>query len=146
MSEKKLQDYIPYYIGCRCLNTWFPDGHEMYNNNWILNSIDITSPKPFRLDNQDDTTWTDSIKPILRRLESITDEECWEMDEIDTIWVKNTSHEYKSNRLYLYKEKCIKFNNISPGIFNYLLKKHFDLFGLIDSKLAIDSATLPKIN
>jgi hypothetical protein len=68
-----LKDYAQYYIGCRCFNTWFPEGHEQYDFDWRLTAIDIDSVKPYRLDVQGGYTWTDSIKLILRRLDGMTE-------------------------------------------------------------------------
>lgn len=161
MSEKKLQDYIPYYIGCRCLNTWFPEGHDQYDNNWILMGFHSGYPKPYCLENDEDTTWTDSIKPILRRLESISEDEAkfllhfndnHEIINSERILNYYTfSYRWKDEQFesgYGYSERALWFKqkNWHTDHFNYLLKQHFDLFGLIDSGLVIDSATLPKIN
>jgi hypothetical protein len=56
--------------------SWFPEGHEQYDRAWIFTSIDYSSPKPYRIENpEDEYSWTDSIKPILRRLSSMTDDE-----------------------------------------------------------------------
>lgn len=138
----KLQDYIHYYIGCRCLNAWFIDDHEQYNNNWVLSGYSYCSVNPYQLFNKTEVVWTDSIKPILRKLEDITDDECWRIDEIDSVWAKGTSFEYKKNRLYLYKDRLLERGEMSIIIFDFLLKSGFDLFGLIDAGLAIDSKTL----
>lgn len=76
------KDYAGYYIGCRCFNTWFPEDHEEYDRDWILRGVcnNVTSYyKSFLLENDDDFTWTDSIKPILRKLEDITDDEIKEL-------------------------------------------------------------------
>jgi len=142
MSEKKLKDYIGYYIGCRCLNTWFPEGHEEYDKQWILTGYNRSSVKCFHLDNEEEFTRTDSIKLILRLLGGISESECWELHKIDPIFVPGTSSEYIKDRLYLYREKCITFRHISPLLFHFLIQKGFDLFGLIESGLAIDTSTL----
>jgi hypothetical protein len=71
----KLQDYINYYIGCKCFNSWFPEDHPTYNASWVLRGIRSTYEKRYFLDNTEDETWTDSIKPILHRLEDMTEDE-----------------------------------------------------------------------
>jgi hypothetical protein len=142
MNQLNFKDYAPYYIGCKCFNTWFPKGADMYDNDWVLKGYHAGYPKPYCLDNKEEETWTDSIKPILRKLWDMTDEDCWQIDKLDSMWVPNTSTEYKTNRLYLYREKCIVFRDVSPLVFDYLLKQGFDLFKLIENGLAIDSKTL----
>jgi len=117
----KLQDYIHYYIGVECLNTWFTPDHECYKEGWKLEGYRTTSQKCYFLENETDNTWTDSIKPILRRLISLTEDE----------------------RADLHIGTCFDFGSYRPDQFNYLLKKHFDLFGLIDAGLAIDANQQP---
>lgn len=70
-----LRDYAPYYIGTPCYNTWFPPDHDEYNAGWVLKGFRTTSEKCYMLESELDITWTDSIKPILRRLEDMTEEE-----------------------------------------------------------------------
>src|SRR5687767_1475366 len=160
--EKKLQDYIQYYIGCKCTNEWFPEGHNMHSYNWELKGIKYDgSVRPYLLVNeeQDEFTWTDSIKPILRKLDS--------MDDAD---IKSFLNWNRLNELYVdvsYKreELAITLNysipcggdmvypqsvTIMPKIelrsdqFDHLIKNGFDLFDLIESGLAIDASTLTK--
>jgi hypothetical protein len=78
----QLKDIIQYYIGQKCFNTWFPEGHEQYDNGWVLTGVVASYPKPFALENEEDCTWTDSIKLILRRLEDMTEEEAMELAKI----------------------------------------------------------------
>lgn len=71
----------------------------------------------------------DEVKPILRKLESMTEEE------------KKKHHDYakvKSNGMKF------RFANESAFRMTWLLSKHFDLFGWIESGLAIDRETLTK--
>lgn len=124
----KLQDYAKFYIGCRCFNTWFLQGHEMYDRNWQLKSIDIYSDNPYGLNCYAEFTWTDSIKLILRKLEDITNEECEAYN-----YIMFTCHSV--NKL----QDQMKTN---AAMTKYLLEQRFDLFGLIDAGLAIDSKTL----
>lgn len=70
-----LRDYAPYYIGTPCYNTWFPPDHDEYNAGWVLRGFRTTSEKCYMLESELDITWTDSIKPILRRLEDMTEGE-----------------------------------------------------------------------
>lgn len=67
------------------------------------------------------------FKPILRRLDSMTEEECYELEMLGHELVLNSvgSNEFYAERTH------------------YLLSKHFDLFGLIESGEAIDANQSP---
>jgi hypothetical protein len=71
------------------------------------------------------------IKPILRRLETMTEKEKVEIDD--------AYEDFKKKDKYS-KNAVIKWAALHTSI---LLSKHFDIFGLIDAGLAIDSTTLP---
>lgn len=127
----KLQDYINYYIGCRCVNTWFQEGHKEFNKGWVLSGycqLYVDGGKPFLLESENEVTWTNSIKPILRK---VGDYEVDELNEYQTMVGKRTDGVHS-----------VVIHYDTPETFHWLLKKGFDLFGLIDAGLAIDSKTL----
>lgn len=166
-----LQDYAPYYIGCPCLNTWFPADHDCYNAGWKLRGFHSTSVKPYRLENDTDFTWRDSVKLVLRRLEDMTEEEAlglakiysgadmlerikgtvanwWyfkcqflDSDTDETLTISADGHAWYAH--YFDNAKG-GFRNIIDeyAAAHYLLQKHFDLFGLIPAGLAIDVKTI----
>jgi hypothetical protein len=146
--EKQLKDFVQYYIGCRCLNTWFTSEHPMYNNEWVLDGYNEHSPKPYLLGNTETETWTDSIKPILRRLNDITIEEYVEVcKEVDS----EVSEEEVRNSYPSFQKEGMNQMAVDEGDFpqalkaiHYLLKQGFDLFGLLDAGLAVDEKTLTK--
>lgn len=135
----KLQDNIHYYIGCEVI----VDGKErarLIGGSFVPNSCnqiyydlqteemkaeDIDFAMPYNDDADDPEP---RIKPILRKLTDITEEE---------------SNEY---RKFLYGRTDGAHSVImlveTPRSFDYLIKKHFDVFGLINKGLAIDSKTL----
>ena len=128
MSDKKLQDYIHFYIGCKCVITWFPDSHEQYSRDWQLVAFRLNTPKPYCLENEEDSIWTDSIKPILRHLEDITNEECEEYNRIrQTMFSLNKIQDQMKT---------------DAALTNYLLKQGLDVFDLIHHSLAIDAKTI----
>lgn len=123
--EKKIQDYLPYYLGCRVIAA--PYGGQ--SNRWEVGEfigINILNVAHIKLDNWQSIAdiSCSCVKPILRKPDSITDEEIKESIGTDN---------YETS-----------FPTYSPSDFVYLLSRHFDLFGLIESGLAIDAATLPK--
>ena len=87
----------------------------------------------------------DEVKPILRRLEDMTEEEAIEIFVLEG-WGNNLQN-------IVVTDKAIEHNTFgATGIqtfkrlraetFAHLLSKGFDLFGLCDSGLAIDSKTI----
>lgn len=182
----ELKDVIHYYIGCRCFNTWFPEGHKELNKGWVLSGycqLYADGGKPFLLESENEVTWTDSIKPILFRLEDMTEQQMIgllqsmvpaNMDDkpkdedydlemfynddglmVDgdvSVGANYTCRCYegqigikKCGSIILFEEgKDVTRNELTntPMAFHYLLTQHFDLFGLIDAGIAIDSKTL----
>ena len=80
-------------------------------------------------------------RPILRRLEDMTEEEAFEYGETFAFWNGGTSEEYRRKRAFLAKDHA-KQGRYHTTALLHLLSKSFDLFGLCDSGLALDSKTL----
>ena len=146
--KKELKDYLHLYLGCECKtpigilvfncvnisdsrnNVWFycrwSDKKNCYlpkQNAEILSKQSLVG-KAFKYS---------EIKPILRKLSDMTDEE-----------LKNLRSE-RGNLKGVERADMnyiIRLNTWSPEDVRYLLSRHFDLFGLISSGLAIDSKTL----
>lgn len=118
-TEKKIEDYLHLYLGCECQT---PEGVMK------LNAVYHDS-NPVFYDSVNDFAFSE-IKLILRPLSSMT--------------------EVEQNEIGLYGGGGNKFcdwkgtpvNGFSPDTFRLLLSKSFDLFGLIESGLAIDATTL----
>ena len=129
MSELKLHDYALYYIGCKCINTWFHPNHEAHNAGWELIGFKQNNTKCYLLQNETDETWTDSIKIILRHLSDMTKEEENELEKI------------KGTRLIPRPYPGVEIKFDTPDTFHWMIKKQFDLFSLIENSLAVDSKT-----
>ena len=167
----QLKDYAHYYIGKPCLNTWFTPDHDAYDVGWKLVGFNASRVKPFELENDTDTTCTDSIKLKLRRLESMTEEEAEQLALIysgaksvaRTKGIASNWHYYlcyfgdneEGELLIIAADGCAwyahYFDKSLPGhrnivgehkAFHYLLQQRFDLFGLIDAGMAIDGKTV----
>lgn len=155
----KLQDYIRHYIGCKCVHTWFPEGHKEYNKGWVLSGycqLYDNGGKPFLLESENEVTWADSIKPILRKLEDITDDEIKELIGWEELNKKYDHVSFEHNKVgiivnYSIPDRegggypmshYIRFYQLDGFQFDFLIKKGFDMFNLIISELAIDSKTL----
>lgn len=112
------------YLGCRAITNlgWKPEiecmigGVQVENVGW---EVELVMPGIGRQHCK-----VDQVKPILRRLEDMTEEEKREYD-----------------RVYLAAPLEVDTDvfRIRAVTTNWLLSKHFDLFGLIDTGLAIDA-------
>jgi hypothetical protein len=122
--QRKLQDYIHFYIGQPCVNSRFGDKHDMYDNGWILAGVDKMSAKPYKLENSDDFTWSKEVLVILRPLSDMTDEEMLEYSKIGHKW-ESGSPASNITTDWAYRV-C------------WLVQKGFDVFNLIKSGIAID--------
>ena len=118
---KELKDYLHLYLGCKV-----EYGYEETKRigtlvgkddlvGWQVNTYKVLAPYQYVRD--------ELIKPILRPLSDMTEDE-----------KNNLSWEWKVD----YDFKPI----FRPDQFLFLLSKNFDLFGLIESGLAIDITTL----
>lgn len=151
----KLQDYIHYYIGCKMIRSshWEPQ-----NEPYILNFEVIREAVEF------------GDRPLLRRTQDLTEQEAEKLAMIysgaDSVKrVKGTVGNWhyftcsfdgaESETLIISSDGCAwyahYFDENAPGFRNiineheathYLLKQHFDLFGLIDAGLAVDIKTI----
>lgn len=116
----ELKDVIHYYIGQRCFAEGYGTGFGKIEGA-TLSIVQIRT----------NMIWyvlPVEIKPILRRIEDLTEEEYkkWMVKVI-----KRTD-----------EEDGLNFYSQTPESFHYLLSIGIDLFGLIDSGQAIDSKTL----
>lgn len=145
----ELKDVIHYYLGQPCLNLFFPDGHEMRDCQWRLTGIREKSyTKPYGLENSENATWTDSIKPILRKLEDMREDEIWELSGLDGKLVQasnegsffQVSYILDGNALFTHWYK----HHLKTEQLHYLLSHGFDLCNLIPSGQAIDATTINK--
>lgn len=114
--EKKLEDYLPFYLGCEVQLTKVDEQLTVCMDSQLFGKKvgDVTLMGLNLL-----MCYRDKIidfKLLLRPLSDMTDSELTEF-----------------NRLRISFEI-----GLSPEGFRYLLSKHFDLFGLIEAGLAID--------
>lgn len=154
MADKNIKDYLHLYLGCEC---------ETPIGIMELSSIDLHYQYPvwfrYKESNGEKITYYpksnyeilsknglrgkafhfSEIKPILRKLDSITDKEAWESWRFVTdphySHVTNPKHAIIHGGLGISTKEW-------ANIIRYLLQQGFDIFGLIPSGLAIDKATL----
>lgn len=122
MSDKKIEDYLHLYLGCKVVvEDRVVAKFLQYDFNEKVCSVDF--------DNGRDYSYytTNHIKPILRPLSSITHDEdaaAW------NIWNEDFVRAMGINCGTAYEAGKIK----------YLLSRDFDLFGLIEAGLALDQS------
>lgn len=139
--SKKLEDYIHLYLGCKCVNSWFSEEHKEYNKGWTLMGIVRDSDKQYGLETGNEYTWTDSIKPILRKLDSITDEE-WNQIEPQLL-IPDAWGYYGIRDNFIKRIAAYRFDWAIVNEALVLLRKmSIDVDQLIDAGLAIDANTL----
>jgi len=158
METRSIKYFLHLYLGCECL--FIASGSEERRT-----EQGVLVEMPFK-----GTEWgiihseflphevkiyafVHDIKPILRPLSDMTEEEkimlcClnltneWKPGHI----IQTNDEDIAAMRVFdhkgNYKSLYIPKNKISPSNFLWLLSKHFDLFGLIESGLAIDKTTL----
>jgi hypothetical protein len=161
--EKNPKDYLHLYTGCEChcfeegllaatgtIVSVYKDYDEVKDkdSSWPVKVYNI----PIGLRFSRNTIYHfNMVKPLVRPLSSITEEEAFEFSQI----IGGASHLSRESQIsqvkYLLTAKWNAQTNISGAIwvlaFKFLLEKRFDLFGLIEAGLAIDKTTLiPKEN
>lgn len=137
-----IKDYIHYYLGQPCVNSWYPEDHYEYNKGWIIRMVDPRAERFCFIETEDEETWTDSVKPILRRPDSLTDDEAYHLNKISPYFNSLASEKYIRDRLHVIKKNMADFIGMTPVRVHYLLSLGIDLFGLLDAGLAVDAETL----
>jgi hypothetical protein len=161
MMEKDIKDYLHLYLGCECMIgdlSWKPETN-LYG---LAPGIDVNYGKPIRtvIDPHVLSVFSHKTTPILRKLDSMTEEEMKELYKLvfkreftgDNIsrrdqgkkedrWVLWSGLE----RLFIYSDGDVggdcDLNYVrvhTPTVLAWQLLKSFDLFNLIPEGLAID--------
>lgn len=154
---KNIKDYLHLYLGCECTVEWKPfmnrnDSRHLIDG-WVL---------------QMSHNATESIKPILRPLSDMTEEEAidiaiimygqpdsvkWRMEDKGNYFNVYRKHYAESFTIDKASGDIDRYSKGDGGmdldvtlqhhfITAYMLSKGFDLFGLIEAGLAIDKTKL----
>jgi hypothetical protein len=160
--EKKLSDYIHYYIGCRVQKDSdaldYPTIEGVHGGNVIISEFRYKTPHCDKIFTRPRIWHTISfVKPILRKLDSLTDEEIKELIGWEKMCDMYVCCSYERGNFGIVvnygidtdhgvamQSHNISFHAFSPKEWMYLLSKGFDLFFLIKDGLAIDASTLTK--
>jgi hypothetical protein len=151
---RDIKEYIHHYLGCEVAREHKDDRSELFFEYGKLVGVSQSEIEPERsvaiidvgLDHQHEW-YVEETKPILRKLSSMTEEELKE-------WVGSPALSFTD---HYCKKSLGKINHSIYGLYNFisfygnsdsipwLLSKHFDLFDLISSGLAIDKDELEKV-
>lgn len=164
---KKIEDYLHLYLGCECIADDKKKGRLaaidlcQSDNSIVMLTVRYSDD----IDDWDvlnDNQEMSRVKPILRPLSDMTEEEMYQLllrqyspsedifTQIVTTVKFNTTEPkrhlkhgsgvgysgFKSDGSH-YVTGTLSFTRLSSEQFTYLLKQGFDLFGLIDAGLAI---------
>jgi hypothetical protein len=157
--SKKLEDYLHLYLGC-----------DVQADGNLVGKLLGYSARGFKEDDvmvfytvqmsDDEDYWTvfnddrsmDRIKPILRPLSDMTQEEAIETTKPVVIYGNVRKYEVYENSFgkkvvswgESMREKYVPQDETCyvPRQFVFLLSKHFDLFGLIEAGIAIDKTKI----
>ena len=153
--KKELKDYLHLYLGCDCRldnkETGKLIGFDSRLHDAELEMVCYT----IWLDKENDwSVYNDDknlgrIKPILRPLNNMTEEEIGNFFDLNVdaqvVMGNFNSPFFQVEYIDDYGERTYEHQYITqlkPEQYRYLISKHFDIFGLIESGLAIDKTTL----
>jgi hypothetical protein len=119
--KKKLEDYLPFYIGCKMQ---YASHHEPQDELYTLNVNNLKEAIEFG----------DFI--VLRPLNDMTEEEVHDCVQLGNLVYRGEKPKYF----------IVGWNAFSPIVTKYLLSKGFDLFGLIESGLAVNAAEIKSVS
>lgn len=116
---KNIKDYLHLYLGC----------DFEWTNGIVTHQYKLMASWITMIEAND---WWGDVKPILRPLSDMTEEEAYEVDsEYGSVSGQHLSQALINNDLRYVKKLADGFE-----LTRYLLSKHFDLFGLIEAGLA----------
>lgn len=130
--EKRIEDYLHLYLGCSVMVEQLKNNSNNTANKTVLTgpykliAVDLSdNNRVIKLDGHT-LVATDTIKPVLRPLSDMTEDEAIEFG-----WMRLfTLEHFIDKKMY------------NPGAFAHLLAKHFDLLNLIEEGLAVDATKM----
>lgn len=141
-----IKDYLCYYIGQPCIISH-------YNGDTFKTEPLTATNYASYIDSHTKFSYNiASIKPILRRLEDMTEEEICKMALAGGLIGTPTRANIEGNFIQMEYVKDGEIlvehwhpNELNAQHFHFLLSRGFDLFGLIDAGLGIDAKTINTI-
>lgn len=137
---KKIEDYLPLYMGCEC------ELQLIYNAGTMVEKLTgITQKKDgivycHFLGSSDSYRTAETVKPLLRPLSDMTEEEAGlllsELREPQMFRDRQMSISERGFLLIHLGDSTV-VEDLNANAWKFLIDKHFDLFGLIESGLAV---------
>lgn len=121
--SKQLKDYLHLYLGCECM---YLNGEAVISEISMDSRYELLCSVKLKGGKKHLQAAIEKVKPILRPLPDMTDEEKKEIDKQYKAFTKSKT--FNDTGVVMWAAKHTQI----------LLSKHFDLFGLIESGLAID--------
>lgn len=139
---KEIKDYLHLYLGCECRIGDSPDPHHVL----MVNETGLSICTGINVKGIPIWYKTAHAKLVLRPLSDMTDEE-WKAImlefSIDIVDAYNSYIRYGDKPKHiLILENRLTTNTLKFNDGMILLRKYFDLFGLIESGIAIDKTTI----
>jgi hypothetical protein len=78
----------------------------------------------------------EDVKLILRSIDSMTDDEAYEVGELTDFWNPGVAEDYKRRKIWLIKQQAHQVRFKAHAL-KFLISKNFDVFGWIEKGLAI---------
>lgn len=135
-----IKDYIHFYIGQKHIRELHRKSGEVdVIGPMIISGHDVATWNQFTHQSLSYNETLNAIdKPILRKIESMTEEEMNECGNLDY----DFSNDPELNQWSHLDFDCI----LTPNQFTWMLKRGFDLWGFIDVGLAVDAAAISQQN
>jgi hypothetical protein len=130
--EKKIEDFLPFYLGCEVKGS---EGTATY----ILVGVTNDGGALFKTKEGFSIDPGHGFKILLRQISDMTEEEVNFIFKTATLRSLEIKGDFSKKKLVL--EICKRLSE-QAWLFQYLLSKHFDLFNLIPSGLAIDKSKI----
>ena len=145
---KQLKDYLHLYLGCECIfeGSWY----ELVG---IITNLPLEEEQEYNVRLYNDhhgheKSLYEDVKPLLRPLSDMTDEELLHAGKIfgwhhlsDSSIIAQTKELMTTN--YFYTKQTNIHGGTWVDVFHYLLSRHLDLFDLIPDGIAIDKTLTP---
>lgn len=140
--EKKIEDYLHLYLGCECM----ADGKKGTIEGVSTSNAGCSGNNPLiYFDDGEVSTGEidiEEIKPILRKISSVTDNEWDEIEDAINVLIDARGYEMLKNSFTIdtSDHRC-GWKLVNDAI-NELRKRSIDVDDLIESGIAIDHSTI----
>jgi hypothetical protein len=147
--EKNIKDYLHLYLGCECIGYSHFKDESTGQNIEVPLKRKIVGVTQYGVELEGGTFSVAYVKPILRPLSDMTEEEKVELFTLNFGNHRFTNFGYDSIECIILADKDerirvgLSSNSMGANAFLFCLTRGFDLFGLLESGLAINANSTP---